>query len=948
MDELTRRTVAYKKELHKAAKEAERAAKSMDKIGSAKAKEAVKDAKRKRAAAKLSREMALAADVEASRVKIREQQRVADLNKSLNATRKLAAAQKKLTAASVTGVRPLITNTNKASASMSRLRRIAQNTARTLRGPFTSAAVTSMNATKRKVSTLKRLAQAYSKATHEAHRLIRAKQKEAVAGGGAGAAGGAAGAAAAGGAGSRAGAAAAGAAAGGRLFGSLRGAAGMLGVGLGTAQVVRMTYRSAQDVQQADAYLERTLGVDSRKAQEAEEALDNLVRQVPKTHETLAGAITAASVLTDFKGQDLDRFMSSAAKLSILAGEDTSRLAQGLAQAFNSFHVDDIEDALASMDVIYGLVQKYRLEIYPMLRSFGRVGAAFRGQELTLPQTANIFAQLTQHGVNVEQINEPMRQMIVNAAKRGVAPQVALQTAIGEIAAAPTDAEANRLGSEWFGTEGGHVFVEGARVHRHPALHDPRSPIFPAGIEPPSIEESFNKTLTDREWVKIQYNKVKENVFSGLYEHVLSMIRDPGGKSRVKYVDDMSWSDRLKNIARDIGFPPGGGKIREKTDEMKRQEARIAALHKEADAWEQVTKWRKRAAETFRDLGRSFTAPTERMNEAVKKMNEITAALEEAKRDKLRGFANIDPEFALDMQLRTWNIELDRLEASKGPAWLTEHAIAGVKIQIEGLNEQLKQLAEAPRNAEIARLSGIVSAGGVTDHVGVVAALRAQHQTAFDYVPTGDTEMDRLARLAWKSATGQLRNAEMAQLVAAFNPPEQLPDPTPLLGTAGQDTTASYDERIAELIKQRDKLDEGFKDSSYFQREQLQRARGAATTQIEALRTARQKAADDELASRTAQLEGIIAGGSTTGPQQQLVFLRSQLFNLEKEFDSLDQRAPHKSHVGRAITATNEQIVALLESINGSLEGGLQIWLDGDLYDRVAQGPIAGRARGSC
>ncbi|MYE70850.1 MAG: hypothetical protein F4237_12475 [Gemmatimonadetes bacterium] len=707
-----------------------------------------------------------------------------------------------------------------------------------------------------------------------------------------------------------------------------------------------MTYRAGQEVQQADAYLERTLGVDSRKAQEAEETLDNLIGQVPKTHETLAGAITAASVLTDFKGQDLDRFMSAAAKLSILAGEDTSRLAQGLAQAFNSFHVDDIEDALASMDVIYGLVQKYRLEIYPMLRSFGRVGAAFRGQELTLPQTANIFAQLTQHGVNVEQINEPMRQMIVNAAKRGVAPQVALQTAIGEIAAAPTDAEANRLGSEWFGTEGGHVFVEGARVHRHPALHDPRSPIFPAGVEPPGIEESFNKTLTDREWVQIQYNKIKERMMSDVYERTIGLIRDPG--SRIKYVDDVSWANRLQNFATFAGIAPGGPIIRGKTKEMKQQEARIAALHKEADAWEQVTKWRKRAAETFRDLGRSFTAPTERMNEAVKKMNEVTAALEEAKRDKLRGFANIDPEFALDMQLRTWNIELDRLEASKGPAWLTEHAIAGVKLQIEGLNEQLKQLAEAPRNAEIARLSGIISAGSVTDHAGVVAALRAQHQAAFDYVPTGDTEMDRLARLAWKSATGQLRNAEMAQLVDVFNPPEQLPDPTPLLGTAGQDTTASYDERIAELIKQRDKLDEGFKDSSYFQREQLQRARGAATTQIEALRTARQKAADDELASRTAQLEGIIAGGSTTGPQQQLVFLRSQLFNLEKEFDSLDQRAPHKSHVGRAITATNEQIVALLESINGSLEGGLQIWLDGDLYDRVAQGPIAGRARGSC
>ncbi|MCY3567719.1 MAG: hypothetical protein OXH38_03770, partial [Chloroflexi bacterium] len=400
----------------------------------------------------------------------------------------------------------------------------------------------------------------------------------------------------------------------------------------------------------------------------------------------------------------------------------------------------------------------------------------------------------------------------------------------------------------------------------------------------------------------------------------------------------------LRNIFSDR--PP---RVREKTKEMKQQEATIAALHKEADAWEQVTKWRKRAAETFRDLGRKFADPAERMLETAKKFNELTAALKQARRDKLTEFADIDPQFALEGQLRRWNVQLDQLEASKGPPWLTKHAIAGVKLQIEGLNEQLKQLAEAPRIAEVARLSGIVSAGGVTDHVGVVAALHAQQQAAFaGHVPTGDAEIDRLAGLAAKSATGQLRSAEMAQLVAAFNPPERLPDPAALLGTAGQSTDASYDERITALKEQRDKLDESFEGASYFQVAQIQRARGEATTQIRALEAAKQKAADDAQASKIAQLEGIIAGGSTTGPQQQLRFLRSQLATLETEFETLGPYAPHKTHVSRAITATNEQIVALLESINGSLEGGLQIWLDGDLYDRVAQGPIAGRARGSC
>jgi len=324
-------------------------------------------------------------------------------------------------------------------------------------------------------------------------------------------------------------------------LGALGGAAGGFG-GLASAGGAFMLGRYAMQGEQATVGVERMLARDAAGAADAMEQFNRVARNTPHALEAVSAAIFNTKTLLDFYGDDLGDVVQAQAQFATVTGQNFTAMNQLISQTFKAFETDDAEDAIRQLDTILGLVQEYRLNVPALLASLGRTGSTFRALGFDLAETANFMAQITQFGVNVEQINEPIRQMVVNMSKLGLDPREGLIQAVEAIKNAQTDAEAFRLGSEIFGTEGGHVFVDMIRVQAIPALLDLEAQILDGNI--PSIEKLYEETKTAGEEFDTLRNKIKLQATEGItplmkdsisfFERISGMFDDirlalPGG-----------------------------------------------------------------------------------------------------------------------------------------------------------------------------------------------------------------------------------------------------------------------------------------------------------------------------------------------------------------------------------------------------------------------------------
>lgn len=143
-------------------------------------------------------------------------------------------------------------------------------------------------------------------------------------------------------------------------------------------------------------------------------------------------------------------------------GADTGQVVDSLGQLSTLWNLS-AEDVSASMDTMTGSVQAFNIDGAALLSQLQTYGPVFQDLGLSLDETALLFGQLHQGGIDVSRISPGINAFLGNMAKEGKDAAAEMEKVVTQIQNAASESEARRIAEEAFGREGSQRIIKAIR-----------------------------------------------------------------------------------------------------------------------------------------------------------------------------------------------------------------------------------------------------------------------------------------------------------------------------------------------------------------------------------------------------------------------------------------------------------------------------------------------------
>ena len=230
-------------------------------------------------------------------------------------------------------------------------------------------------------------------------------------------------------------------------------------VGIGAAIGVGAAIgKAALDFQAMEGILIKGTGATGAALEDLKTQAMDVMKSVPEGADAVAGAIADVSTHLGLTGDDLEKtsklFLDFARVAEVDVGMAVGQLDAQLTQF--GLGAGDTEEVLGDL---IRISQATGAPMEKLLKQMETFGPIFANAGFSVEETAAMFGQLEQAGVDVTRVGPALNKFFRDTAAAGEEPKEALEGVTAAIAAAETSADALNIATEAFGSEGAQRMV---------------------------------------------------------------------------------------------------------------------------------------------------------------------------------------------------------------------------------------------------------------------------------------------------------------------------------------------------------------------------------------------------------------------------------------------------------------------------------------------------------
>ena len=230
-------------------------------------------------------------------------------------------------------------------------------------------------------------------------------------------------------------------------------------VGIGAAIGVGAAIgKAALDFQAMEGILIKGTGASGAALEDLKTQAMDVMKTVPESAATVAGALADVNTHLGLTGDDLEETSRLFLDFARVTGVDVGAAVGQLDAQLTQFGLgaEDTEEVLGDL---IRISQATGAPMEKLLKQMETFGPIFANAGFSVEETAAMFGQLEQAGVDVTRVGPALNKFFRDTAAAGEDPKEALEGITNAIAGAETSADALNIATEAFGSEGAQRMV---------------------------------------------------------------------------------------------------------------------------------------------------------------------------------------------------------------------------------------------------------------------------------------------------------------------------------------------------------------------------------------------------------------------------------------------------------------------------------------------------------
>lgn len=252
---------------------------------------------------------------------------------------------------------------------------------------------------------------------------------------------------------------------------------------------------AALSFEQATVNIRRGTGATGDALKALEHDFREVFQDVPEDAGKVSTAIADLNTRLGLTGKPLQDLSRQTLQLSRITGEDLGSTIRSTTRLFGDYGVAN-EDASQTLDLLFKASQTTGIGVNQLSNQIVSYGATLRQFGFTLEESVALFSKFEKEGVNTEKVFSGLQQGLKKISTLGFDTlEQGLNSVFGAIKEAASDAEANKLAFEIFGSRAGADLAAAVREGRF----ELDSLIQTIGDSKETIEGAADATLTFRD-----------------------------------------------------------------------------------------------------------------------------------------------------------------------------------------------------------------------------------------------------------------------------------------------------------------------------------------------------------------------------------------------------------------------------------------------------------------
>ena len=235
------------------------------------------------------------------------------------------------------------------------------------------------------------------------------------------------------------------------------------GVTVGAVAIGATLFNLGKDFDAAYKQIQKQTGATGDEFVKLKDSFKSVASQTGASFGDIATAVGTVSQRTGATGKDLDALSLSMLRMASITGKDLGSVLDSTTKLFNNFQIP-VEQMPAAMDKLYVASAKTGVGVDQLSSSAQTFGPVLRQLGYGFDDSIALLASFDKAGVNTGKVTAGMGVALGNLAKTGATDlPAAFAKTVDSINKAGTQAEANSIAVQLFGTRAGPQMAEAIR-----------------------------------------------------------------------------------------------------------------------------------------------------------------------------------------------------------------------------------------------------------------------------------------------------------------------------------------------------------------------------------------------------------------------------------------------------------------------------------------------------